>query len=156
MDVDEVDGQRGRAGRAHARLAVPADESEERVDSPHPGPGQRRLEDPGRVAADDVAHARGLASEPVDIAKRVAPPLNGIVGRIDRPPAGRLAGMGFDQLILVVETDEVAIGPRPQDAADVCRMREGVEGLGDGRQLVARDFRIAPERRVVDGERHRE
>src|SRR5262245_33234647 len=63
-------------------------------------------------------------------------------------PSGLLAGMRFDQLLLVIEADGRAIGARGQGMANQVS-RERVERLGDLGMLIARYFRRTPARNVI-------
>lgn len=155
MDVEHVGGERDGAHLGDAAGAVAAREAEERVDAAHPRPGQRAVEERRGILADDRAGGRRLAAQRLDIAHRVDAALDGIIARIDRLAARRRAWMRFDQEAARVEADDLRIGARLDPLADI-RMRNRVERLVDGGELIAPDLRIAPERDVVGRRRRRQ
>src|SRR6266480_1248894 len=63
--------------------------------------------------------------------------------------------MGFDQHIVVVETNRLLISPGRQERANM-GMRDGIEGFGDHGQLVTGHFRRAPQRNVEGRRRCRQ
>ena len=63
--------------------------------------------------------------------------------------------MRFDQQAARVEADDLRVGARRDPLADV-RVRDRVERLGDGGELIAPDLRLAPQRDVVRRGRRRQ
>ena len=63
--------------------------------------------------------------------------------------------MGFDQHMVVVETNGLLIGPGRQERTDI-GMRDGIESFVDHGQLITRHFGRAPERNVVGRRRGRQ
>ncbi|HVL68918.1 MAG TPA: hypothetical protein VM364_16805 [Vicinamibacterales bacterium] len=154
MDVEHVGAERDGADLGDPRGAVAAHETEQRVDAPHARPRQWTVEERGGIAADDLAGGLGLAAERIDIAHRVDTALDGVIARVDGLPARCLPRMGFDQQASHIEADDLRIDAGGDPLPDV-RVRDRVERFVDGRELIAPDFRIAPQRNVVrrDGRR---
>jgi len=154
MDVEHVGVERDRADLDDARGTVAADEAEQRVDAAHARPRQRAVEERGGKAADDLTSGLGLSAECIDIAHRVDTALDGVIAGVDGLPARCLPRMRFDQQAAGVEADDLRVGVRGDALTDI-RMRNRVERFVDGGELIAPDFRIAPQRSVVrrDGRR---
>src|SRR5712692_5308929 len=148
VHVEHLDRERGRARLLDARVAVAFGESEQRVDAAHARPGQRPLKERVSEAADRLTVLFRLRLEEGEVAHRVRRLVLGVIARVDRLAAGRLAGVHLDDGDALVEAHRAAVGARAQTLADVTR-GQGVESFRDLRALVARDERLAPERYVV-------
>ena len=90
-------GERQAARLLDPRGAEATHQAEQRIHAPHPRPGQRPVEQRGRVPRDVRTVLGGLRPQRLDIAEGVYAPLGRIVVRIDDAAARRLPGMGLDQ-----------------------------------------------------------
>ena len=144
----------GRAGTGQLHATGPPllDQAQQRVDLAHLGPGQRVVEQHGRVGTDGGSVGRRHVLQPLEIAQRIDLGALGQVGRVGRAPAGRLTGMDLDQLAPQVQLDEVLVSPGVEVAADqVARHR--VERLGHLDVVVASHLGRGVVRQVIGSER---
>ena len=148
MDVEHVRTEGDRADVGDARGAVAAHEAEQRIHAPHTRPRQRTVEERGGIAANDFAGGFGLSAECVDIAHGVDAALDGVIAGIDSLPTRCGPWMRFDQQAAGVEADDLRIGTGGDPLPDV-RVRDRVERLVDGGELIGSDFRLALQRNVV-------
>lgn len=125
-----------------------AHEPKQRVHAAHPRPGEGAIEQRGGVAADDLAVAGGLALECGDVAHGVDAALDRIIVWINRSPAGRLPRMRLDPGVVMVEADGLGIRAGTHVLTAIA-IRHRVDRLRDDGDLIAADFRLAPQRDVV-------
>lgn len=112
---------------------------------PPPRGGSWRL---GRRSSPPLGRKAGL--QPPAIGLAVDHQIVGIAREAIDSAARGLAGMRLDQRVTVVEADRLLIGSRGERVAPI-RMLEGIERLGDLRELTARHLRLTPQRDVVRG-----
>src|SRR5262249_20876132 len=137
-DVDHLELQGPAAGLLHALSAEALDQAEQPVDLAHPGPGQRVVEKPGRVDADLLSVTGGLPLQVLDVAHGVgALVLRQVLG--DGAPAARgLTRVFAEQLTVLEDLDQTAVGARFHVLADA-PTRNRVERLLDLDVMVAGD-----------------
>ena len=87
-DVDDVEFERALAGGVDRAGPVTADQPEQPVNLPHPGPRQVGVEQPFGVDADGVAVPAGGLGQRGHVPHRVGALLRGQVGGVGDPPAG--------------------------------------------------------------------
>lgn len=124
------------------------DEAEQGVDLSHPSPGELGLEQSARELADGRAVASGFASEEVDIAKGIGSLVLGKVAAIDGTLPRGFPGVGLNKHGFVIEANGGAVGPGGEFLTDEVSGKR-VEGFGHLGEVIATDFRVAPEGDVV-------
>ena len=107
----------------------------------------------GKQHGDELADGRpqqlGLVDAAIRAAQRIGRPLGRIVGIVGGPAAGRLAGLDFNQVAMVVEVDEAAIAPHLERLADVAR-QHGVQAPTELDVVIGMDRAACP-RRAIEG-----
>ena len=147
-DADGLGFQRPRAGGVDPARAPLADQAQQRVDLPHPGPGQRMVQQRRGVGADRRPGVIGEALQVAQVPHRVGGLVGGQVSGVGDPAAGAGAGMDLDQRAAVAGPHELAVRADLHVLADqVARHR--VQGPGDLDVVVAVDFRAGIQRQVV-------
>ena len=146
-DADHVELQGRRAGLLNRVAAVGAGQADQRVDRAHPGPRQRRVQDPGSVDPDR------LASGGSHLGKLVHVPAGVDVGAgrksaasDDRPP--RLLRMGADDLAAVVDLHQRPVRAH-RDLLPGQPVRHRVERVLRPDMEIALHLGLAPRRHPV-------
>ena len=148
-DVDHVEVQRPGAGGVDRAGPVAADQPEQPVDLPHPGPRQVGVQQPLGIDADRRRRAGGRPwpARRRPASRRRSSPRAGRPGRSTRRP-GCWRGMGLDQLPAVEQLHQRRVGAGVQVAAQVL-LRHRIQRPADLDVEVAVDLHPGEHRHVI-------
>jgi len=146
---DHVELQGAFAGGVHRGRAVAFDQPQQPVYLPHPGPRQLVVEQAFGVDADIGSMAGGGGDQPGQIPHGVAGLVGGQISRVGGAPAGRLAGVGLDQLAAEKRLDQLAIGTH-RNSLPAKVFGDGIQGSGYLNVVVAVHLGISVDRHLVE------
>ena len=106
LHIDEIEAQRSLASGFHASMAVLVGQAHELLSLSELGPWKDAAEEQAHETADVVAEFLGLAHHTLRVAPGVGLELWGIVCVVGRSSSGWFSGVGFDELVFVVDAYE--------------------------------------------------